>query len=153
MTGLECAFTARLGRDAELKHVKGGTMPLLSFTAAVEERIQTDDSPATWVRVVAFNELAEEMAEGLIKGVKVYVEGRLTAELWQPEDGRAPRVNIQVVANTLQPIGQIGRRRPRATRNAERGARTWDRSRDADRARDAQAPFYDDTADLEGRGR
>jgi hypothetical protein len=39
------------------------------------------------------------------------------------------------------------------TRNAERGQRTWDRSRDADRVRDAQAPFYDDTADLEGRGR
>jgi single-strand DNA-binding protein len=133
VSGIDCAFTARLGRDSELRHVKGGTMPLLSFTAAVEERVQSDDTPAIWVRVVAFNHLAEQMAERLVKGTKVYVEGRLTAELWQPDDGRQPRVNIQVIANVLQPIGQSGRRRPRQTRSAERGQSTWGRSRDAQR--------------------
>ena len=42
MTGIEACFIGRLGRDAELKHVKGGTMPLLSFTAAVDQRHQGD---------------------------------------------------------------------------------------------------------------
>jgi single-strand DNA-binding protein len=154
---IECAFTGRLGKDAELRMVKGGTMPMISFSAAVEEKVQGDDTPATWVRVVAFNGLAEQMAERLVKGTRCYVEGRLTAELWQPDDGRQARVNLQVVANVLQPIGQIGRQRPRQTRNGERGQRTWDRSRDAGRAQQAQAPFRDDwreaVADLEGRGR
>jgi single stranded DNA-binding protein len=133
MTGIEACFTGLLGRDAEMRHVKGGTMPLLTFTAAVEERIQSDDAPTVWVRVVAFNDLAEQMADRLAKGVKVYVEGRLTADLWQPDDGRAPRVNIQVVANVLQPLGQIGRRLP------TRGQRRHDRARGAGRAQEASA--------------
>jgi hypothetical protein len=33
------------------------------------------------------------------------------------------------------------------TRTAARGQRTWDRSRDADRAQQAQRPFHDDSAE------
>jgi single-strand DNA-binding protein len=144
MTGIEACFTGRLGKDAELRMVKAGTMPMVSFSAAVEEKVQSDDASATWVRVVVFNDLAEQMAERLVKGTRVYVEGRLTAELWQPDDGRQARVNIQVIANVLQPIGQIGRQRLRPTRNGERGQRTWDRSRNAGRVQRAQAPFHGD---------
>jgi single-strand DNA-binding protein len=158
MIGIEACFTGRLGRDAELKHVKGGTMPFLSFTVAVDQQHQTEDSPAQWVRVVCFGDLAETMVECLVKGTRVYCEGRLEVSLWQPDDGRPPRININMTATTVQPLGQIGRQRPRQTRNAERGQRTWDRSRDAGRLRDAQAPFYDDTAAAiaaleRGRGR
>ena len=131
MNGIEACFVGRLGRDAELRMVKGGTMPMVSFSAAVEEKVQTDDAPAVWVRCVAFNDLAEQMAERLVKGTRCYVEGRLSVDLWQPDDGRPPRVNIQVVANVIQPLGQIGRRLP------NRGQRAHDRSRDAGRARDA----------------
>ena len=133
MNGIEACFVGRLGRDAELRHVKSGTMPMVSFSVAVEEKVQTDDAPAVWVRCVAFNDLAEQMAERLVKGTRCYVEGRLSVDLWQPDDGRPPRVNIQVVANVVQPMGQIGRQRPRQTRNAERGQGTWDRSRQVER--------------------
>jgi single stranded DNA-binding protein len=118
---IECAFTGRLGRDAELRHVKNGTLPMLAFSAAVEGGQAADDAPAQWVRVVVFGETAEQMAPRLLKGVKVYVEGRLTAELWQPDDGRAPRVNMNVTASTVQPIGHIGRCRPRQARSQS----TW----------------------------
>jgi single-strand DNA-binding protein len=137
MTGIEACFVGRLGRDAELRHVKGGELPMVSFTAAVEEKVQTDDAPAVWVRCVAFNDLAEQLAERLVKGTRCYVEGRLSVDLWQPDDGRPPRVNIQVVANVIQPLGQIGRSRPRATRNAERGQAGWDRARDQKQAQRA----------------
>jgi hypothetical protein len=36
--------------------------------------------------------------------------------LWRPDDGREPRVNVQVVASLVQPMGQIGKRRPRQQR-------------------------------------
>jgi single stranded DNA-binding protein len=178
MTGIECAFCARLGRDAELRMVKGGELPMVSFTAAVDQQHQTEDAPATWVRVVLFGDKAEELAPRLVKGTRIYAEGRLSVDLWQPDDGRAPRVNLQVIANVVQPMGQIGRQRPRATRTAERGQRAWDRSGDAGRAQQAgeavlaaagrnsvdayrnQEPpqgWLDDSAavirDLEGRGR
>jgi single-stranded DNA-binding protein len=117
---------------------------MLSFTAAVEGKDEDPDA-ARWVRVVMFGDQAEQMAPRLTTGTRCYLEGRLSAELWMPDDGRAPRINIQVVASTIQPMGQIGRRRPRPT------------SRQYERARDAQAPFHDDSdlarADLQGRGR
>jgi single stranded DNA-binding protein len=150
MNGIECAFTSRLGRDAELRLVRGGELPMVSFTAAVDQQHQFEDAPATWVRVVLFGDKAEELAPRLVKSVRVYVEGRLEVSLWQPESG-PPRINLNVTTTTVQPLGQIGRQRRRATRNAERGQRTHNR------ARDAQRPFHDDWREavdgLEGRGR
>ena len=86
MNGIEACFAGRLGRDAELRMVKSGTMPFLSFTAAVDQQHQTEDSPPTWVRVALFGERAEQMA---VKGTKVYVERKLEASIWQPENGPA----------------------------------------------------------------
>jgi single stranded DNA-binding protein len=88
MSGIEACFTGRLGRDAELRHVKGGELPLLTFSCVVDQQHQTEDAPATWVRVATFGDLAEQMAERLVKGVRVYVEGKLSADIWQPERGR-----------------------------------------------------------------
>ena len=115
-SSIECAFTGRLGRDADaLKYVKGGELALLGFSCAVEGVKEDDDAPATWVRVAVFGDQAEQLAPRLTKGVKVYVEGRLEVSLWQPDDGRAPRVNLNVAASLVQPMGQIGKRRPRRT--------------------------------------
>jgi single stranded DNA-binding protein len=154
MTGIECAFTGRLARDAEYRMVKGGELPMVRFTAVVDQQHQGEDNPTVWIRVATFGDLAEQMADRLVKGVRVYVEGRLEAGIWNPESG-PPRLNLKVTATTMTPMAQIGRQRPRATKNAERGQRAWGRSRDADRAQQAQAPFYDDScesiANLEGR--
>jgi single-stranded DNA-binding protein len=43
---IECAFAGRLGRDAELKHVKNRALPMLAFSAAVEGRHIGDEPPA-----------------------------------------------------------------------------------------------------------
>jgi hypothetical protein len=61
-------------------------------------------------------------------------EGHFTTSLSQSDDSRQARANIQAVANALQPIGQVGRERPRRIRNGEPGERTWNRARDAGRA-------------------
>jgi single-stranded DNA-binding protein len=67
---IECAFTTRLGRDAELKMVKGGSLPMLAFNAAVEDGNTDGEAPTTWVRVVTFGDKAEELARRLVKGTK-----------------------------------------------------------------------------------
>jgi single-stranded DNA-binding protein len=129
MTGIEACFTGRLGRDAELRMVRGGQLPLLTFSCVVDPPHQGEDNPPVWIRVATFGEVAEKMAPRLQKGVKVYCEGKLDASIWTPDNGSAPRLNL--TATTLQPIGQIGRRLP------TRGQRTHDRSRAAGRAQRA----------------
>jgi hypothetical protein len=45
---IECAFTGRLGHDAELRRVKSGSLAMLAFSAAVEDGQAADDVPVTW---------------------------------------------------------------------------------------------------------
>ena len=46
MFGIEAAFEGRLGRDPELKMVKGGTMPMLTLAIAVDEAPPKDGQEA-----------------------------------------------------------------------------------------------------------
>jgi single stranded DNA-binding protein len=154
MIGLEVAFQGRLGRDPELRHVKGGELALLSFTAAVETGEQGSDRseapPATWIRVAVFGERAEELQRRFAKCDRVYVEGRLEASIWNPGDGREQRVNLNVTASLCQPFSQIGRRRPSS--NGYRGDRARRAPTDQEQDRAArwtlgrqETPFYDDS--------
>jgi hypothetical protein len=64
---IEASFTCRLGRDAELRHIKNGTLAMCSFSAAVENGPAADAAPTVWVRVVTFGEKVEELAPRLLK--------------------------------------------------------------------------------------
>jgi single-stranded DNA-binding protein len=72
MHGIEAAFTAKVGTEPELKTSSTGK-PWLAFNAAVGSGDET-----RWLRVAAFGDRAQELANDLHKGDKVYVEGRLT---------------------------------------------------------------------------
>jgi single stranded DNA-binding protein len=146
--GIEVAFSGRVGTVPEHKLVKGGTMPLCSFTVAVDTGATVQDGPAAvqWMRVTAFKDRAEALRDRLKKGDRVYCEGRLQLPVgtYHSRDGEC-RASVEVLANLVQPLGQIGRRRPR-------------QSVERHRAQAMQAPghWVDDTelavADLE-RGR
>jgi single-strand DNA-binding protein len=112
MTGIECAFTGRIGQEPMLKESKAGK-PWLSFSVAVGEG---DD--VQWVQVAAFGTKAEELAGCLKKSDRVYVEGRLKLNTWTGKDGTA-QAGLSVAASLVQPLGQIGAKRrpskPKAT--------------------------------------
>lgn len=78
-SGIVCAFEGRVGKNAELRHVKSGTLPMLSFSVAVEGKTEGE---TLWARVALFGEAAEALTHRLIKGARVYVEGRLSLNLW-----------------------------------------------------------------------
>jgi single-strand DNA-binding protein len=111
MNGVHVAVMLRLGADAEQRFTQAGA-PLLQFSGAVLDAKAPDDTPAEWIRVTCFGELATSLAERLPKGTEVYVEGRLRLERWTARDGQ-PRSGLAISAWTVQPLGQIGRRAPR----------------------------------------
>jgi hypothetical protein len=45
MNGIEVCFTGRLGRDAELRIMNAGELPMVSFSGVVDQQHQTDDQP------------------------------------------------------------------------------------------------------------
>jgi single stranded DNA-binding protein len=116
---IEAAFTGRLARDAELRHVNGGELPLLSFSCAVEDNQAAPGAAPTWIRVAVFGDQAKQLAPRLTKGTKVYCEGKLRLEIFDGRDGHQ-RATLNVTAALCQPLGQIGRRRPRGAPSRRR---------------------------------
>ena len=74
---------------------------------------ENTEAPATWARVAIFGDKAEELARKLTKGAEVYCEGRLSLGTWTGKEGDV-KTGLSLVACEVQPMGQIGHRRPKA---------------------------------------
>lgn len=92
-----------LTRDPELRYTPNGTA-VCSFglatgrswtTEAGEKREETE-----FHRIVSWNKLAELCSQFLVKGRKVYVEGRLQTRSWTGQDG-AQRTTTEIVINDM----------------------------------------------------
>lgn len=92
-----------LTRDPELRYTPNGTA-VCSFglatgrswtTEAGEKREETE-----FHRIVSWNKLAELCSQFLVKGRKVYVEGRLQTRSWTGQDG-AQRTTTEIVIDDM----------------------------------------------------
>jgi single-strand DNA-binding protein len=101
---------ARAGKDPELKFatIKGaeGTA-ILNLTVAHNDSKKIDgkwvDGPTTWYRVTQFGATAEASAEGIKKGDRVIVTGRLTVSEFKNKDGEMVTVQ-EINADGLAPM-------------------------------------------------
>lgn len=92
-----------LTRDPELRYTPSGaavcTIGLATnrswTTESGEKKEETE-----FHRVVAWNKLAELCSQLLVKGRKIYVEGRLRTNSWQTADGQ-PRTTTEVVIEDM----------------------------------------------------
>ena len=101
MSSIEAALFGTLGRDAELKvSSKGKTY--LRATIAVSEGEAT-----TWVNAMIFDQAATDNAAKLIKGARVYVEGRISINEWTDWDGKQ-RHGLSIMSWHCR-LSQIGR--------------------------------------------
>ena len=79
-----------LTRDPELRYTPAGTA-VCSFSIATNRNWTTDTGEkreeVEFHRIVAWAKLAELCSQFLVKGRKVYVEGRLATRSWTAQDG------------------------------------------------------------------
>ena len=94
----QVSLIGRLGADPELRATQSGT-PVAKLSIAVE-RIgpgkETD-----WFDVVAFNKVAESLAQRMRKGCRVGVSGRLQQEKWTDKATGQKRSKISVIAQQI----------------------------------------------------
>ena len=111
---IEIALSGRVGGDPDHRTSAGGK-PWCKFSLAIDVDPKSRDAGTQWVRCVAFGDKATALQGKLAKGDRAYVEGRLKlpVETYTPRDGGDPRASVEVLANIVQPLGQIGHRRPR----------------------------------------
>lgn len=92
-----------LTRDPELRYTPNGTA-VCSFGVATNRNWTTDagekKDEAEFHNIVAWNKLAELCSQFLVKGSKVYLEGRLATRTWQGQDG-AQRNKTEIVISDM----------------------------------------------------
>ena len=114
MSSIEAALFGTLGRDAELKTSKNGK-PYLRLNIACGEGDATQ-----WVAATVFDERAIAAADRLIKGARVYLEGKLSLNEWTASDG-TPRTGLSVLSWHCR-LSQIGRNKPDRKKEREFGS-------------------------------
>lgn len=92
-----------LTRDPELRYTPSGAA-VCTFGLATNRSWTTDTGEkheeSEFHNIVAWNKLAELCSQFLVKGRKVYVEGRLSTRSWQGQDG-AQRQRTEIVIDDM----------------------------------------------------
>ncbi|RPJ06888.1 MAG: single-stranded DNA-binding protein [Spirochaetaceae bacterium] len=101
-------LVGRLTRDAELKYTNTGT-PVCKISLAVNRRRKVDEQwteEANFFDVVIWGKMGEAIAQYLVKGKQVGIEGELRQNKWE-QDGQ-PRSKVEIIANNVQLLGSKG---------------------------------------------
>jgi len=101
----QVTMMGRLGSDPELRHTASG-VPVCSFRLAIQKQWQGQDGQlrekVTWVRVTAWQKLAEVVSEYLAKGRQVLVIGDLeNPQAYVSKSGELAATN-EVTARTIR---------------------------------------------------
>jgi single-strand DNA-binding protein len=101
-------IVGNLGRDPEVRALPS-RQNVANLSVATKARFADRNGErqerTEWHRVVAFGELADNCQRLLLKGRKVYVEGRLQTRQYQAKDGSGLRYRTEIVALQLRMLG------------------------------------------------
>ncbi len=104
-----------LTRDPELRYTPNGTA-VCSFGLATNRSWKTDSGEkhdeAEFHNIVAWNKLAELCSQFLVKGRKVFVEGRLATRSWTAQDGTQRNrteivISDMILLDSRRPEGEV----------------------------------------------
>jgi single-strand DNA-binding protein len=110
-------IAGNVGRDAEMRYTASG-QAVTSFSVATNRQYTSSSGEqvkeTVWFRVSAWGRQAEVCNQYVKKGMKVLVEGRLTADqstggprVWTGQDG-SPRASFEVTATTVHFLSSRG---------------------------------------------
>ncbi len=119
----KCMFIGRLGNDPSIRYTPSGSavanLSIACSDSYTEKNTRNKVDKTEWVRVVAFNRLAEIMGEYLKKGSQVYIEGKLQTRKWQDKDNQ-DRYTTEIVASEMQMLGSSSGDRAASNRNDQK---------------------------------
>src|SRR5262249_41231825 len=112
-----------LGRDPELRYTPQGTA-VCNFSVATTEKRKNGhgetEERTTWFRVTTWSRQAELANDYLAKGRQVFIEGRLSLNVYTDRDG-VERTTLEVNATDMQFRGRRGEPAQPTSANAGRG--------------------------------
>lgn len=99
-------ITGNLTRDAELRTTQGG-MAIAKVGVAVNDRRKNAstgqwEDKANFVDIKIFGRRAEALAQYLVKGTKVAVEGKLSYDSWTDRQSGQNRSKLEVLVDEIE---------------------------------------------------
>jgi len=98
----QCNFIGRVGKDPEVRIIPSG-LAVVDFSIAVGFKTKTEEK-TEWVKIVAWDKLAELVGKYVKKGNQVFVSGRMQTDKWEDKEG-IKRYTTKINANTIQFLG------------------------------------------------
>lgn len=98
---LKVELCGHLGRDPEIRYSRAGD-PIANLSVGCSYRVKKGgdwQEETEWVKVVAFNKMAEQAQEMRKGDLVVVLNGRLKTNKWE-KDG-VPRYTTEVIANVM----------------------------------------------------
>jgi len=95
-----------LGRDPEIRYTSGGRAKA-TLGVAVSRRWQNRqtnewEEQTSWINVVVWGDMAENVSDTLSKGMRIIATGRLEQRTWETEQGEKRSVT-EMVADEIGP--------------------------------------------------
>ena len=109
MTMNKILIIGNVGGEPEMRYAPSGD-PVTSFSVATTRRYTVEGEQreeTQWFRISAWNRLAENCNQYVTKGMKVYVEGRLSLREYVTQDGQA-RTSLDVRASDVRFLNRAG---------------------------------------------
>jgi len=103
-------LVGNLGDDPETKYTQGGmavTSASLATTSVRKDKDGNTQERTEWHRLKFFGKVAEIAGEYLRKGSQVYVEGRISYDEFQGQDGQK-RYYTDIIVDEMQMLGGRG---------------------------------------------
>lgn len=98
----------RLTRDVELKYTNTG-FAIANLSLAINRRVKKDDTwqdEGNFFNCVLIGKRAEALAQYLVKGKQIGIQGELRQNRWE-QDGQ-PRSRVEIFVNDIQLLGGRG---------------------------------------------
>lgn len=107
MAGTNVTVIGNVTRDPELRFTTSGKA-VVTFGVAVNNRIRKadgsfEDGEPDFYDISAWDTLAENVSESLVKGMRVVISGRLDYRTWTDKESGANRSKVEVVADEVGP--------------------------------------------------
>ena len=101
-------LVGHVGKDPDVKYTPSGT-PVAKFSLATNERFKDKagewQERTEWHNLIAWQRLAEIVGEYVVKGEKIYIEGRLHTSSWEDRHSGERRYNTEIVAADIVLLG------------------------------------------------
>jgi single-strand DNA-binding protein len=101
---LKCAVVGNVGSDPEVRYTAEGKARL-TFSVASNGRTRSASGEwqdvTEWIRCSIFGERAEKLSPYLVRGVRVFVDGRLEARPWLDRSNQ-PRAGLELIVDSVE---------------------------------------------------